>query len=146
MKSTTLLLLVAIIACSLYTISAFIIPQQQSCNLYIKSSPYTIRHHTSKLFAGGWGNNQERSVSDEEFGGVNGAPIYDSYEIEDRGEFMKRVNDERKSLRIKKAADLLEVARIAGVELKKKERDPEKLDMFDVDDLSSDDEYLDVSI
>ena len=59
---------------------------------------------------------------------------------------MKRVNDERKSLRIKKAADLLEVARIAGVELKKKERDPEKLDMFDVDDLSSDDEYLDVSI
>ena len=147
MKSTsTLLLLVAIIACSLHTISAFNIPQRQSCNLYINSSPYTIRHHTSKLFAGGWGNNQERSVSDEEFGGVNGAPIYDSYEIEDRGEFMKRVNDERKSLRIKKAADLLEVARIAGVELKKKERDPEKLDMFDVDDLSSDDEYLDVSI
>ena len=147
MKSTsTLLLLVAFIACSLHTISAFNLPQQQSCNLYINSSPYTIRHHTSKLFAGGWGNNQERSVSDEEFGGVNGAPIYDSYEIEDRGEFMKRVNDERKSLRIKKAADLLEVARIAGVELKKKERDPEKLDMFDVDDLSSDDEYLDVSI
>ena len=127
-------------------ISAFNIPQQQSCNLYINSSPYTTRQNTSKLFAGGWGNNQERSVSDEEFGGVNGAPIYDSYEIEDRGEFMKRVNDERKSLRIKKAADLLEVARIAGVELKKKERDPEKLDMFDVDDLSSDDEYLDVSI
>ena len=147
MKSTsTLLLLVAFIACSLHTISAFNLPQQQSCNRYINSSPYTTRHHTSKLFAGGWGNNQERSVSDEEFGGVNGAPIYDSYEIEDRGEFMKRVNDERKSLRIKKAADLLEVARIAGVELKKKERYPEKLDMFDVDDLSSDDEYLDVSI
>lgn len=59
---------------------------------------------------------------------------------------MQRVNDERKSLRIKKAADLLEVARIAGVELKRKERDPEKLDLFDSEDLKSDDEYLDVSI
>ncbi len=98
------------------------------------------------LFAGGWGNNQERPVLNEEFGGVNGSPIYDSYAIEDRGQFMQRVNNERKSLRIKKAADLLEVARIAGVELKRKERDPEKLDLFDSEDLKSDDEYLDVSI
>jgi hypothetical protein len=60
------------------------------------------------------------------FGGVNGSPIYDTYEIEDRGQFMQRVNNERKSLRIKKAADLLEVARIAGVELKRKEKDPDK--------------------
>ena len=59
---------------------------------------------------------------------------------------MQRVNEERKSLRIKKAADLLEVARIAGVELKKKVRDPEKLDMFDPEDLSDEEEYLDVSI
>mmetsp|Transcript_14867 Transcript_14867/g.31284 ORF Transcript_14867/g.31284 Transcript_14867/m.31284 type:complete len:145 (+) Transcript_14867:68-502(+) len=101
---------------------------------------------SSKLLAGGWGNNQERPVLDEEFGGVNGAPIYDAYEIEDRGQFMKRVNDERKTLRRKKASDLLEVARIAGVELKKKERDPEKLDMFDPEDMSGPDEYLDVSI
>lgn len=101
---------------------------------------------TSKLLAGGWGNNQERPVLDEEFGGVNGAPIYDAYEIEDRGQFMKRVNDERKTLRRKKASDLLEVARIAGVELKKKERDPEKLDLFDPEDMSGPDEYLDVSI
>ena len=97
--------------------------------------------------AGGWGNNQERAVFDEEFGGANGSPIYDTYEIEDRGEFMQRVNAERKVLRRKKASDLLEVARIAGVELKKKEKDPEKLDMFDAEDMSSgDDEYLDVSI
>ena len=59
---------------------------------------------------------------------------------------MKTVKAERKMMRNKKAADLLECARIAGVELKKKEVDPEKLDMFDVDDLSSNDEYLDVSI
>lgn len=97
--------------------------------------------------AGGWGNNQERSVNSEEFGGVNGSPIYDSYEIEDRGQFMQRVNDERKTLRNKKAADLLEVARIAGVELKRKEKDPDKLDLFDAEDLiGGDDEYLDVSI
>lgn len=96
--------------------------------------------------AGGWGNNQERSVNSAEVGGVNGAPIYDSYEIEDRGQFMQRVNDERKTLRNKKAADLLEVARIAGVELKRKEKDPDKLEMFDAEDFGSDDEYLDVSI
>lgn len=98
------------------------------------------------LQAGGWGNNQERPVLNEEFGGVNGSPIYDTYEIEDRGQFMQRVNNERKSLRIKKAADLLEVARIAGVELKRKEKDPSKLDLFDAEDLKGDDEYLDVSI
>ncbi len=65
---------------------------------------------------------------------------------------MQRVNNERKSLRIKKAADLLEVARIAGVELKRKEKDPDKLDLFDAEDLKSgggsgeNEEYLDVSI
>ena len=97
--------------------------------------------------AGGWGNNQERSVSNEELGGINGSPIYDSYEIEDRDQFMQRVNAERKTLRNKKAADLLEVARIAGVELKRKERDPDKLDLFDAEDLvGGDDEYLDVSV
>lgn len=147
MKSAAILF-VAVIAGSLDVISAFITSRPQ---LYTVSSSdsYTPRYRSyndSKLFAGGWGNNQERSVSNEEFGGVNGSPIYDSYAIEDRGEFMQRVNEERKSLRIKKAADLLEVARIAGVELKKKERDPEKLDLFDPEDISSDDEYLDVSI
>lgn len=101
---------------------------------------------THLSMAGGWGNNQERSVANEEIGGANGAPIYDSYEIVDRGEFMQRVNAERKSLRRKKASDLLEVARIAGVELKRKEKDPEKLDLFDAEDMSSGDEYLDVSI
>jgi hypothetical protein len=102
---------------------------------------------TPLQMAGGWGNNQERSVSNEEFGGVNGSPIYDSYEIEDRGQFMQRVNAERKTLRNKKAADLLEVARIAGVELKRKEKDPNKLDLFDAEDLiGGDDEYLDVSV
>eukprot|EP00804_Cyclotella_cryptica_P018795 CCRYP_021002-RA/>CCRYP_021002-RA protein AED:0.12 eAED:0.12 QI:146/-1/1/1/-1/0/1/0/93 len=63
------------------------------------SSHWSIRSHTSLRMAGGWGNNQERSISNEEFGGVNGSPIYDSYEIEDRGQFMQRVNAERKTLR-----------------------------------------------
>ena len=40
----------------------------------------------------------------------------------------------------------MEVARIAGVELKKKTKDPEKLDLFDADDFESDEDYLDVSI
>ncbi|KAL3795688.1 hypothetical protein ACHAWO_004273 [Cyclotella atomus] len=102
---------------------------------------------TPLQMAGGWGNNQERSVSNAEFGGVNGSPIYDSYEIEDRGQFMQRVNAERKTIRNKKAADLLEVARIAGVELKRKEKDPDKLELFDAEDLiGGDDEYLDVSV
>jgi hypothetical protein len=116
-------------------------------NLQFQPLPLRRRHLPSPpLQAGGWGNNQERPVLNEEFGGVNGSPIYDTYEIEDRGQFMQRVNNERKSLRIKKAADLLEVARIAGVELKRKEKNPSKLDLFDAEDLKGDDEYLDVSI
>jgi len=119
-----------------------------SCSLGQAFTHQTCSTKTTHLsMAGGWGNNQERGVLNEEIGGANGSPIYDSYEIVDRGEFMQRVNSERKTLRRKKAADLLEVARIAGVELKKKEKDPEKLDMFDPEDMSSgDDEYLDVSI
>eukprot|EP00584_Thalassiosira_punctigera_P021125 CAMPEP_0172550538 /NCGR_PEP_ID=MMETSP1067-20121228/30035_1 /TAXON_ID=265564 ORGANISM="Thalassiosira punctigera, Strain Tpunct2005C2" /NCGR_SAMPLE_ID=MMETSP1067 /ASSEMBLY_ACC=CAM_ASM_000444 /LENGTH=142 /DNA_ID=CAMNT_0013338149 /DNA_START=108 /DNA_END=536 /DNA_ORIENTATION=+ len=138
-------ILIVAIACLSDVVSPFSTTRQPSCNPC--ASPHSrIKCRGSELFAGGWGNNQERSVSDEEIGGVNGSPIYDSYEIQDRGKFMQRVNAERKSLRIKKAADLLEVARIAGVELKKKERDPEKLDMFDPEDLISDDDYLDVSV
>jgi hypothetical protein len=122
---------------SLNTVSAFTASPRIS----------TCSSSSTALFGGGWGNNQERSVSNEEFGGVNGSPIYDSYEIQDRGMFMQKVNAERKTLRLKKAADLLDVARIAGVELKKKEKDPEKLEMFDVEDIAgSEDEYLDVSI
>ena len=83
-----------------------------------------------RVSPGGWGNNQERSVLNEELGGANGSPIYETYEIEDRGQFMQRVNAERKSLRIKKAADLLEVARIAGVESKRKEKDPDMPNQF----------------
>mmetsp|Transcript_4808 Transcript_4808/g.8645 ORF Transcript_4808/g.8645 Transcript_4808/m.8645 type:complete len:133 (+) Transcript_4808:58-456(+) len=131
---TNAAILLLAIACSFNAATSF------------STSPHTTTRGTSELFAGGWGNNQERSVSNEEVGGVNGSPIYDAYAIEDRGEFMQRVKAERRMMRNKKAADLLEVARIAGVELKKKEVDPEKLDMFDVDDISSDDEYLDVSI
>eukprot|EP00571_Detonula_confervacea_P009353 CAMPEP_0172326286 /NCGR_PEP_ID=MMETSP1058-20130122/56111_1 /TAXON_ID=83371 /ORGANISM="Detonula confervacea, Strain CCMP 353" /LENGTH=152 /DNA_ID=CAMNT_0013043035 /DNA_START=38 /DNA_END=496 /DNA_ORIENTATION=- len=152
MNTAISILLTLAAAGSLDATSAFSTSWQSSCS-HKKASlsapvttPCMPRSGSSELYGGGWGNNQERSFTDEEFGGVNGAPLYDSYEIEDRGKFMQRVNAERKTLRIKKAADLLEVARIAGVELKKKDVDPEKLDMFDVDDLSNDDEYLDVSI
>lgn len=113
---------------------------------FTHTKPCRSTHFKPLHMGGGWGNNQERSVNSAEVGGVNGSPIYDSYEIEDRGQFMQRVNEERKTLRNKKAADLLEVARIAGVELKRKEKDPDKLDMFDAEDFGSDDEYLDVSI
>ncbi|KAL7457250.1 hypothetical protein ACHAXS_000397 [Conticribra weissflogii] len=129
---------------ALAVVTSIVLYQQASA--FAPSSIQTTPQRSSELLAGGWGNNQERPVLNEEFGGVNGAPIYDAYEIEDRGQFMKRVNDERKTLRRKKASDLLEVARIAGVELKKKERDPERLDMFDPEDMSGPDEYLDVSI
>ncbi|EJK55500.1 hypothetical protein THAOC_24771 [Thalassiosira oceanica] len=108
--------------------------------------PSSSRRTATLLHAGGWGNNQARSVNDEELSGLNSAPIYDEYEIEDRGEFMQRVSEERRSLRVRKAADLLEVARIAGVELKRKEKDPDKLDLFDAEDVASDEDYLDVSI
>ncbi len=130
----TSILTVAIALSSFSSVQAFT-TQHQTCSTKT----------TQLSMAGGWGNNQERAVFDEEFGGANGSPIYDTYEIEDRGEFMQRVNAERKVLRRKKASDLLEVARIAGVELKRKEKDSEKLDMFDAEDMEGD-EYLDVSI
>ncbi|KAL9187819.1 hypothetical protein ACHAXT_006197 [Thalassiosira profunda] len=133
----TRILSALVAAVALHAAAAFTAP-----SLHHARAPCRTRT-TTPLRAGGWGNNQERPVLDAEFGSDN---VYDSYEIEDRGQFMQRVNDERKSLRIKKAADLLEVARIAGVELKRKEKDPEKMDMFDAEDFSEDDDYLDVSV
>lgn len=141
--SSAVLLITLVVACSFFKLASSFTIIVSSCKSICRTS--TI-NSSSQLYAGGWGNNQERSVNDAEVGGVNGSPIYDSYAIEDRSQFMQRVNNERKSLRIKKAADLLEVARIAGVELKRKEKDPMRLDLFDSEDLKSDDKYLDVSI
>lgn len=135
----TLTTALAIIAVTFNGASAF----TSSPVISSSASAVANTNRCTNLYAGGWGNNQERSVFDEEQGGDS---VYANYEIEDRGKFMQRVNEERKSLRIKKAADLLEVARIAGVELKKKTKDPEKLDLFDADDFESDEDYLDVSV
>lgn len=143
--SSVAFLIALVAACSFFKVASSFTIIASSCKLMLCRTS-TIHSSSSQLDAGGWGNNQERSVNDAEVGGVNGSPIYDSYAIEDRSQFMQRVNNERKSLRIKKAADLLEVARIAGVELKRKEKDPMRLDLFDSEDLKSDDEYLDVSI
>lgn len=143
-SSAVLLLITMVVACSFFNVASSFTTIASSCKSKCRTS---LINSSSQIYAGGWGNNQERSVNDAEVGGgVNGSPIYDSYAIEDRSQFMQRVNNERKSLRIKKAADLLEVARIAGVELKRKEKDPMRLDLFDSEDLKSDDEYLDVSI
>lgn len=142
-SSAVLLLITMVVACSFFNVASSFTTIASSCKTICRTS---LINSSSQIYAGGWGNNQERSVNDAEVGGLNGSPIYDSYAIEDRSQFMQRVNNERKSLRIKKAADLLEVARIAGVELKRKEKDPMRLDLFDSEDLKSDDEYLDVSI
>lgn len=141
--SSAVLPITMVVACSFFNVASSFTIIESSCKSICRTSTINL---SGQLYAGGWGNNQERAVNDAEVGSVNGSPIYDSYAIEDRSQFMQRVNNERKSLRIKKAADLLEVARIAGVELKRKEKDPMRLDLFDSEDLKSDDEYLDVSI
>jgi len=66
---------------------------------------------------GGWGIGQSREISEAEFArGERRA--FDGFEITEQGEFMRQVNRQRKDMVQEEKNELLEVARMAGIEVK----------------------------
>lgn len=84
-----------------------LIPQSKSCS--ISATP---------LFAGGWGKRAKDFVDDEfvsrgsEGGERRG---YDAYELQNRGDFMRRVRKDQAMMKKKNDESFLEIARMAGV-------------------------------
>ena len=95
---------------------------------------------------GGWGIGPSKDIQEEEFansgGNIRG---FDAYEMENQGQFMRRVQQDRKGLKQKRGDELLEIARMAGIMDKKKEEKKDRLDKFDADDFSDEDD-LDVRV
>ena len=92
--------------------------------------------------SGGWGipGAGGTSFRDEEFADNRGRASrqgrrgYDAYELENRGAFMKRVQEEQKGMRQKKKDELLSIAKMAGIKTKKKEGLYGKFDADDFED------------
>jgi len=95
---------------------------------------------------GGWGIGPSKEIQDEEFANRGNTRGYDKYELQNQGQFMRRVREERSGLKKKKANELLEIAKMAGIMDKKKlEERGDRLDKFETEDMS-DDEDLDVRV
>jgi hypothetical protein len=86
-----------------------------STGFVVQNSPpvFTKLHGAT----GGWGIGQSREISDAEFArGERRA--FDGFEITEQGEFMRQVNRQRKDMVKEEKNELLEVARMAGIDVK----------------------------
>jgi hypothetical protein len=91
---------------------------------------------------GGWGIGQSREISEGEYArGERRA--FDGFEITEQGEFMRQVKRQRLEMIEEEKNELLEVARMAGIEVK----DPStRLNKFGNDVLAEEDEDLDLRV
>ena len=100
---------------------------------------------TTVLFGegtGGWGLGNSRDMVPEEFAKGTERRAFEGYNLSDRGQFMRKVQQDAKDMRSSELDELMGVAKIAGIKVK----DPsERLNKFE-EDLFDDDEDLDLSV
>ena len=89
---------------------------------------------------GGWGIGGSRELIPEEFA-KGDRRAFEGYNLQDRGEFMRQLNQDKEALKNDEMAELLGVAKIAGLNVKNPK---DRLNKFD-DELMDDDDDLDVS-
>eukprot|EP00522_Entomoneis_paludosa_P018218 CAMPEP_0172449734 /NCGR_PEP_ID=MMETSP1065-20121228/8359_1 /TAXON_ID=265537 /ORGANISM="Amphiprora paludosa, Strain CCMP125" /LENGTH=108 /DNA_ID=CAMNT_0013201461 /DNA_START=107 /DNA_END=433 /DNA_ORIENTATION=+ len=91
---------------------------------------------------GGWGIGNSRDISPEEFAkGERSA--FEGYQLSERGDFMRQVEKDARSMKEDELAELLGVAGIAGISVK----DPNtRLNKFGQEILQDDDDDLDLSV
>lgn len=90
---------------------------------------------------GGWGIGQSRELTDGEMVNRGERRSFDGYQLKERGDFLKGIQDDRAQMAKDEIAELLGVAKMAGIDVK----DPNgRLNKFDDDDWEE--EYLDVSV
>jgi hypothetical protein len=112
-----------------------------SSHAFIQGSALVSRSVTSLNGAtGGWGIGNSREMVPEEFARGDRS-AFEGYKLRDKGEFMRQVRQDKENMQKSELEELLNVAKIAGIEVK----DPsERLNKFD-DDLFDDDD-LDLSV
>lgn len=90
---------------------------------------------------GGWGVGNSRDITPEEFA-KGDRRAFEGYELTDKSDFMRNVKEEQEQMKKSELAELLGVAKIAGINVKNPN---ERLNKFE-SDLLDDDEDLDLSV
>jgi hypothetical protein len=91
---------------------------------------------------GGWGLGNSREMVPEEFARGE-RKAFEGYRLQDRGEFMRKVRDDKDNLKKQEMAELLGVASIAGINVKNPK---DRLNKFETDLIQEDDEDIDLSV
>eukprot|EP00560_Eucampia_antarctica_P008590 CAMPEP_0197826798 /NCGR_PEP_ID=MMETSP1437-20131217/3697_1 /TAXON_ID=49252 ORGANISM="Eucampia antarctica, Strain CCMP1452" /NCGR_SAMPLE_ID=MMETSP1437 /ASSEMBLY_ACC=CAM_ASM_001096 /LENGTH=106 /DNA_ID=CAMNT_0043427383 /DNA_START=167 /DNA_END=487 /DNA_ORIENTATION=+ len=94
---------------------------------------------------GGWGIGPSKDISEEEFAktGTSAKP-YEGYGLEDQSTFTRRVRSERQDMKKRKALEMLEIAKMAGIGEKKETES--RLDRFEKDVFEDEDDDIDVRV
>mmetsp|Transcript_24347 Transcript_24347/g.57324 ORF Transcript_24347/g.57324 Transcript_24347/m.57324 type:complete len:140 (+) Transcript_24347:185-604(+) len=103
------------------------------------------RQSTTAIFdgngTGGWGIGGQREITPEEFARGD-RRYFDGYKMNEQGDFMMQLQEEKEALETDAMSELLNVAKFAGLNMK----DPSKrLNKFDAG-LFDDDDDLDLSV
>lgn len=122
------------IGCSGFTLKQ---PVELACN-----RGFSFTHSNTALF-GSWGKRKKEFV-DDEFARADGTRRgFEKYNLQERGDFLRRVDSERDRFMKKKDTEYLEIARLAGVSDQSGDG-VEPMSEFDAGDEFNDD--LDVSV
>ncbi|GAX26088.1 hypothetical protein FisN_42Lh005 [Fistulifera solaris] len=119
------------------SISAFL-PSECGAD-FVSSSSRTVLYGEG---TGGWGLGNSREMVPEEFARGE-RKAFEGYRLQDRGEFMRKVRDDKDNLKKQEMAELLGVASIAGINVKNPK---DRLYKFDSDLIKEDDEDIDLSV
>mmetsp|Transcript_14646 Transcript_14646/g.30348 ORF Transcript_14646/g.30348 Transcript_14646/m.30348 type:complete len:142 (+) Transcript_14646:86-511(+) len=91
---------------------------------------------------GGWGIGGQREITPEEFARGD-RRYFDGYKMNEQGDFMMQIEEEKEALEKDAMSELLGVAKFAGLNVK----DPSKrLNKFDAGFMDDDDDDLDLSV
>ena len=91
---------------------------------------------------GGWGIGNSRDMVPEEFA-KGDRRAFEGYKLTDRGEFMRKVKQEKDEMKQGEVDELMSVARMAGITVK---NPAERLNKFDADLFEDDEDDLDLSV
>ena len=90
---------------------------------------------------GGWGIGQSRDITPEEYA-KGDRRAFEGFELTERGDFMRNVQDEASMMKRQEMDELLGVAKIAGINVKNPK---ERLNKFEPDVFAEDDD-IDLSV
>ena len=138
-----------VIWCALVVASLFLLLPDTS-HAFCRSSSATATATTNSrpstaIFdgdgTGGWGIGGQRQITPEEYA-KGDRRYFDGYKMNEQGDFMMQINEEKEALETDAMSELLNVAKFAGLNVK----DPSKrMNKFDAG-LMEDDDDLDLAV